>query len=74
MLGDEYVMISSVSLQATHMVVFAHAPIVPLISEQRTDDIATGFKSLVGNKGAVMISMKIAETPIIFINCHLHSG
>jgi hypothetical protein len=29
---------------------------------------------MVGNKGAVMIKMKLAETSMIFINCHLHSG
>ena len=73
-LGEEYVMLSSVSLQATHLVVFAHAPIVPLITEVKTDDIPTGFNKMVGNKGAVMIKMKLAETSIIFINCHLHSG
>ena len=67
-------MMTSVSLQATHLVVFAHEKIVPLITDQKTDDIATGFGNLAGNKGAVMISLKLAETSMLFINCHLHSG
>ena len=73
-LGPDYVMITSVSLQATHMVVFVHARLVPIIYKQSEDTIATGFKSLMGNKGAVKISFNLAETSMIFINCHLHSG
>ena len=56
------------------MVVFVHAPLVPLITEAKTNDIPTGFNKMVGNKGAVMISFKLAETSILIINCHMHSG
>jgi len=43
-LGDEYVMVSSVCLQATHLVVFVRKRLSPLISNIVTDTCATGFK------------------------------
>lgn len=73
-LGDEYVMISSVCLQATHLVVFATKKLSPLISNVETDYIATGFKNMIGNKGAVKIKFDLVDTSMILINAHLHSG
>jgi len=54
-LGNQYVMIGSVCLQATHLVVFVSVRLSPLISNIKTDFIATGFKNMIGNKGAVKI-------------------
>ena len=73
-LGDNYFMVSSVSLQATHLVVFAHLKLGPLISSVSTDSVATGLKGSMGNKGSVKVSFKLAETSITVINSHLHSG
>ena len=73
-LGDNYFMVSSVSLQATHLVVFAHLRLAPLISAVTTDSVATGLKGSMGNKGSVKVSFKLAETSITCINSHLHSG
>ena len=52
-LGNKFTIVSSVCLQATHLVIFAHKKLSPLISEVETDFIATGFKNMMGNKGAV---------------------
>ena len=73
-LGDNYVMIGSVCLQATHLVVFSHKRISPLIYNIKTDLIATGFKNMIGNKGAVKIQFDMVDTSMCFINVHLHSG
>ena len=73
-LGDNYFMVSSVSLQATHLVVFAHLKLGPLISSVSTDSVATGLKGSMGNKGSVKVSFKLAETSFTVINSHLHSG
>ena len=73
-LGENYFMVSSVSLQATHLVVFAHLKLGPLISSVSTDSVATGLKGNMGNKGSVKVSFKLAETSITVINSHLHSG
>jgi hypothetical protein len=59
-LGENFKMISSVSLQATHLVVFAHIQMIPLISQISHDDYATGFKNTMGNKGGVTIRFKLA--------------
>ena len=73
-LGENYFMVSSVSLQATHLVAYSHIRLTPLISSVMTDSIATGLKGSMGNKGAVKLHFKLAETAMTFINCHLHSG
>lgn len=73
-LGKQYVMIGSVCLQATHLVVFVNVRLSPLISNIETDFIATGFKNMIGNKGAVKISFDLVDTSMTFINSHLHSG
>ena len=73
-LGNKYVMVTSVCLQATHLVIFVHKRLSPLISTVETDTIATGFKNMMGNKGAVMIKFNLVDTSIMCINSHLHSG
>ena len=49
-LGNDYLMITSVSLQATHLVIFINKRLSPLVSNVETDFIATGFKNMMGNK------------------------
>ena len=73
-LGENYFMVSSVSLQATHLVVYAHIKLSPLITDVTTDSLATGLKGSMGNKGSVKMNFKLAETTMTFINSHLHSG
>ena len=73
-LGENYAMVSSVSLQATHMVIFMHVRLFPLLKKIETDTLATGWKNLMGNKGAVKVSFTFARKTFTFINCHLHSG
>lgn len=67
-------MISSVSLQATHLVAFAHIRLIPLITEVIFDDFATGFNKMMGNKGAVTIRFKLGKTSIRVVTAHFHSG
>ena len=74
LLGENYTMVSSVSLQATHLVIYAHIRMIPLITEVKTDNVATGLKGNMGNKGAVKVSFKLAETAISFITAHCASG
>lgn len=73
-LGENFKMISSVSLQATHLVAFAHIQLIPLISKISYDDYATGFQNTMGNKGGVTIRFKLAQTSIRVITAHFHSG
>ena len=56
------------------MAIFALKRLAPLISAIESDYIATGFKNMVGNKGAVMIKFNLVDTSFVFMNGHLHSG
>ena len=67
-------MVGSVSLQATHLVVFAHVRLIPLICKVSTDTVATGWGSMMGNKGAVKLEFSIAGKRLVFVNGHFHSG
>jgi len=73
-LGPDYWLVNSVSLQATHMVVFANFSLAALIEDVATQIIPLGFEKTMGNKGALKIAFKLAKTRISFINCHLPSG
>jgi len=73
-LGNDYAMVSSVSLQATHLVVFINVRLCPLVQKIETDTIATGWQNMMGNKGAVKVSFNLAGQKFVFINSHLHSG
>ena len=48
-------MVGSYSLGGTHLAVFAHITITPIISNVKSECVATGFKNVVGNKGGVGI-------------------
>lgn len=67
-------MVSSVSLQATHLVVFAHYKLIPLISKVTTDTVATGWGNTMGNKGGVKVDLTLGQKRFVFVNAHLHSG
>mmetsp|Transcript_26583 Transcript_26583/g.35559 ORF Transcript_26583/g.35559 Transcript_26583/m.35559 type:complete len:139 (+) Transcript_26583:681-1097(+) len=67
-------MISSVSLMASHLTVFAHVKLTPLIDSVKTDTIARGFNNFVGNKGAVKLDFMLAGRRFIIVNAHFHSG
>lgn len=67
-------MVHSVSLQATHIVVFASLRLSNIIKNVDSKDIALGFKGSLGNKGGCSIEMTVGDTKMCFISCHLHSG
>lgn len=73
-LGESYIMISSHSLGGTHLAVFAHLSITPIISKVESECLATGIQNTVGNKGAVGIRFSIGQTKLLFISSHLASG
>lgn len=54
--------------------VFADEKLVDRISDLQWNEIKTGFKGSLGNKGATMLFLKIDSSPITIINCHLAAG
>lgn len=73
-LGPQYFLVHSLSLQATHLVVFASIKLASIISSVNSKDVPLGFGKYLGNKGACSVSMNLGKTRINFITCHLHSG
>lgn len=69
-----YKMVSSVTLQATHLVVFAAISLVPLIKDVSNDLIATGINNMMGNKGAVTVKFRVGWTKFQVVNAHFNSG
>ena len=54
-------MISSVSLLASHLTIFAHVKLIPLIEKVETDTLARGWNNMLGNKGAVKAEFTLAN-------------
>lgn len=73
-LGPDFTMIASFSLGATHLAVFTHMSITPLISNVVSDCLATGFNNKVGNKGAVSVRFNLGKTSVLCICSHLAAG
>lgn len=73
-LGPDFFLVHSVSLQATHLVVFASLALAPQISNVKSQDVTLGYNNTLGNKGAVKIALSLGKTRIAFITAHLASG
>lgn len=67
-------MVSSFALGPTHLIVFAHIHLTPLITNIQSDCVATGISNVLGNKGGVAISFNIGKTSLICISSHLAAG
>lgn len=71
--GQHYVPLRSHTLQAIHIVAYAHVSIVPLISEVRSAALPMGIGNTLGNKGAVSLSFKVGATRFCFVNAHFEA-
>jgi alpha-tubulin suppressor-like RCC1 family protein len=74
--GDcaHYVPVATKRLVGVWMCVFARAPIAALCSNVATATCAVGILNRVGNKGAVAIRFRIADTTLCFVCSHLAAG
>jgi len=70
-LGGRYVPLRSHTLQATHIMVFAHQGIAHLCHNMSSTCVACGIGNTLGNKGGVSIRLEIGRTSILFVNSHL---
>lgn len=70
-LGKDYNVIRSHSLQASHLIVFGHESIAHLVSNVRSCSVPTGIGEKMGNKGGVGVSMSLGESTFVFVNAHL---
>ena len=74
-LGDLYMPLRAHTLQAMHIIVFAHRGISHLCSDLTSGCIATGLGmgvGTLGNKGAVAVNLRLAgTTTLTVVNSHL---
>jgi hypothetical protein len=70
-MGEQYCLIASRGLGATHLAVFIHRALVSAVSDVQSAAVACGVGNRVGNKGGVGVSFMIGKTSFLFVNCHL---
>jgi hypothetical protein len=70
-LGESYVPLRSHTLQAIHIMAFAHRSISHLCSDVSSVAIPTGMGNTLGNKGGVVVTLKVGSTKIAVANAHL---
>jgi hypothetical protein len=72
--GDEYINLVNSNLNSFHIAVFVKKEKINFFTELRTGFIKTGFMNVLGNKGAIGVSMKYQDKKMLFVCCHLSSG
>ncbi|KAG0169848.1 inositol polyphosphate 5-phosphatase [Apophysomyces sp. BC1015] len=70
-LGQNYQLLQTETLAALHLAVFVWAPVSHYVKAVHSDHIKTGWANMIGNKGAVAISVQFGSRSFCFINCHL---
>jgi len=73
-LGENYFVVESGSVGATHLIVFAHKSLEKLIGFVEHDTVATGVGNIVSNKGGIGISFKLGHTKLMVVGVHLAAG
>ena len=72
--GDEYINLVNSNLNSFHIAVFVKKEKINFFTELKTGFVKTGFMNVLGNKGAIGVSMKYHDKKMLFICCHLSSG
>lgn len=69
-----YACLTSYDLVGIATFVFVSGIYYNRVVKQEWLEIKTGFKSTMGNKGAIILFLQIDSTWLTFINCHLAAG
>jgi hypothetical protein len=51
--------------------VFVHIGLAPVVSDVHSAAVACGMANRLGNKGGIGLSIKVADTRLVFVNTHL---
>lgn len=73
-LGENFYLLASNTLGATHVAVFIHFSLRNLVSTPDLRKVSTGFGNVVRNKGAVCVKFFVGGTSVLVVGCHLASG
>ena len=72
--GDDYINLVNSNLNSFHIAVFVKKEKINFFTELKTGNIKTGFMNVLGNKGAIGVSMRYQDKKMLFVCCHLSSG
>eukprot|EP01025_Chloroclados_australasicus_P045491 TRINITY_DN497_c1_g1_i4.p1 TRINITY_DN497_c1_g1~~TRINITY_DN497_c1_g1_i4.p1 ORF type:complete len:773 (-),score=124.62 TRINITY_DN497_c1_g1_i4:468-2615(-) len=70
----KYVRIAFKQMVGVYLSIWVKKQIVDKIRGIQTMNVATGVFGYLGNKGAVAIRMRIYDSSVLFVTCHLPSG
>ena len=75
-LGPCYALLRAHTLQATHLAVFVHRAVLPLVPKGSVASaaVATGLGGALarmGNKGGIGVTLALGSTSLCFVNAHL---
>ncbi|KXS12324.1 DNase I-like protein [Gonapodya prolifera JEL478] len=75
-LGQAYTMLCACTMAGLHIVVFAHKSLFARIdtSSIRSVKVPCGIANVLGNKGAVAVSLEIGGRTLCFVGVHLTAG
>lgn len=73
-LGPRYRPVAASNLQSTHLVVFAHEAVLPVLGDVQVGAVARGMQGALGNKGGVGVGLCLGSTSMLFVCCHLAAG
>jgi hypothetical protein len=71
--SNQFIMINSIALAASHMIVICRKKLAPYLSEIHNETLAIGVADFLSNKGSVCISFKLGNLRLLFVNCHLEA-
>ena len=72
--GNDYINLVNSNLNSFHIAVFVKKEKINYFTELKTGFIKTGFMNILGNKGAIGVSMKYQGKTLLFVCCHLSAG
>lgn len=74
--GSKYRKITSTSLGDMRLIVLCKASLKKHVSHVKTAKKATGVGGVIGNKGGMMAKIRVFDTDLCFLSCHLaaHEG
>ncbi|MEW5306934.1 MAG: hypothetical protein WDW36_009363 [Sanguina aurantia] len=72
--GGKYIQVACKQMVGTYISVWARKALLPHVKGVQVAYVATGFGGYLGNKGAVAVRLRVYDSPLCFVNCHLSSG
>ncbi|CAK0784059.1 hypothetical protein CVIRNUC_007262 [Coccomyxa viridis] len=70
----EYQQVAAKQMVGLYLSVWVRSEMLPYIRGVQATSVGTGVMGYFGNKGAVAVRMRVYDTGISLVNCHLSSG